>query len=139
MLDELEDIHRNRKVRKAIGDALFTDRGPKLLNVAIEENQGHRSRAVEIKMSAARPSSLLEMQVDDTVAYIRTRHRAVLRELKNVAERKGTIDSVLAPVVRKLKEYKRVSDYADLVIQDLDQAKWSLQNRKELISIERRI
>jgi len=137
-LDEMETIHRSRMVRSLKTKSLFGVGGAQKIAEVIQQNQANRSRVVEIKLGALRRRMLLEERLELTATYLRVKYSNNLSEYRTVGERSSVIDSLLEPVNKLVSELSRVEEYADIVLEDMDKAGWSLKNLEDAMSIEMR-
>lgn len=133
-LVEIENMHITRNVRTLDADSIVREI-PKVIE-AIAQNQAVRSRIVEIKMKATRVSTKLKFKKETLINYLSVRYKEELRSQKGTqSERNALIQEVFSFTTPSFTELQVLTDFCDLVINDIDQAAWSLKSIIDCLKI----
>lgn len=127
-------MHITRKVRNLSSDDIM--RNITSLVDALIQNQGVRSRIVEIKMMCTRTSTNLKFKIESLTNYIQVKYSKELKSLSGTqAERKSFVQETFnfaTPILTKLQV---LQDFCDVVINDIDQASWCLKSIIDCVKI----
>lgn len=133
-LTEIQDMHITRNVRTLHSDTIISEI-PKVIE-AIAQNQATRSRIVEIKMYCTRASTKLKFKKETLINYLNVKYRDELKSQKGTqAERNALVQEVFAFTSPTITELQVLQDFCDLVINDIDQAAWSLKSIIDCLKI----
>ena len=133
-LEEIQNMHIVRNIRSLHADTIVTEI-PKVIE-AIAQNQAFRSRIVEIKMYCTRAVTKLKFKKESLVNYLNVRYREELRAQKGTqADRNALVQEVFAFTNPTFTELQVLKDFCDLVINDIDQASWSLKSIIDCLKI----
>lgn len=124
---EVDQLHISRKVRELKTTELMQSFNKKFVTASLQ-NQAYRSRLVEIKMKCYRISAKLEEHLKAIRGHLKTTYPKTLMAYKTQADRNAAIDSVLEEPIKRLKKLSRSDAVIDMVINDIDQASWSLKS-----------
>lgn len=124
LMDEIEALHVSRQTLKWKASRIDS---PKLIE-AFAEASAFRSRIVGIRVLTARKLALLKGMLEGVTDHIWTVKGTFLaNSFGSKPEREKAIRLVLKSAYKKLRRYESLIDMADMVINDLDQAQWSLK------------
>lgn len=127
-IKELETLHATRKMRHLKTRELLQSFSHEATDISLQ-NSSFRSRAVEIKKKFYKLSSLLEEHLTNMKNYLATYYAETLSSCYRTQEmKKKALDYVLSDFERLSARYKLVSELSDLVIDDIDQAGWTIKN-----------
>lgn len=138
LLDEIERIHMTRKLRNLTPEQILKRTQFELMDANLQ-NSANRSRIVEIKMQATRKINLLWERAEKARKFINLQYRDRLKdEHRTIGERTNAVDTVLAPVQDVTNQLEQVTAMADLVIDDLDQAGYTLKRLGDVVMLSTR-
>ena len=133
-IKEIQNMHITRKVRNLSSDDIM--RNITSLVDALIQNQGVRSRIVEIKMMCTRTSTNLKFKIESLTNYIQVKYSKELKSLSGTqAERKSFVQETFnfaTPILTKLQV---LQDFCEVVINDIDQASWCLKSIIDCVKI----
>lgn len=135
-LNEMEAIHASRLVRRLQADAVFGNHSLKTIGEAMLQNQANRSRVVEIQVLALRRRMLVEKRLKRTRDYVLS---AYGRSFKGTVQDKNAMMSrIFDPALELIADFERIEEYASVILEDIDQARWVLQGLRASIDAEQR-
>jgi len=127
VIRELESLHSTRKFRSYEVKEVVSSMQKKLMEATVE-NSSFRSRCVELKMRCFKVSRLLEEHLGIMRDYLATKYADVLRnEFNTIKDRNAAVNTVLTDFTRLQHKLETAIKLADMVINDMDQAYWSIQ------------
>lgn len=132
-VEELENLHVSRDIRALNSRDLLQNSQAIALNNNIN-NQAVRSRCVEIKIRALKQLTVFENSRDLLKKYIPAKYSAALKGAASTAhERRDVIDHILFGVSDKIERMAHVVKLCDIIIDDCDQAGWTLNRINVLL------
>lgn len=132
--DEIERLHKTRGVRVLGAQALPT--GKKVADAAMRD-QSVRSRCVEIVMSVTRSRNYLAIQMDTVRSYLMAQYMQLLHDegIRTITEKREIINSMFSRADTCLHRLDTITQIADMVIKDVDQAGYALKHTVEALSV----
>ena len=131
--EELESLHARRDIRSLNSSSLLQSAQKVALDNNID-NQTVRSRCVEIKMRAMKQYVVFEKSKDLLRKYIPAKYGKMLKDTAStVHERREVVDYILNSVSDRMARMKHVVDLCDLIIDDCDQAGYTLMRINTLL------
>lgn len=123
--DEIEKLHKTRAVRVLGAQAVPS--GKRVADAAMRD-QAVRSRCVEITMQVTRQRNYLAIQMDVIRSYLMAQYMQLLGEygVRTITEKREIISSMFSKADTCLHRLDTITEIADLVIKDCDQAAWAL-------------
>lgn len=124
-IDEIENLHKTRGVRVLGAQAVPS--GKRVADAAMRD-QSVRSRCVEIVMQVTRRRNYLAIQMDVIRSYLTAQYMQLLGEsgARTITEKKEIVSSMFSRADTILHRLDTITEIADLVIKDTDQAAWAL-------------
>jgi hypothetical protein len=126
LLDEIQQLHASREIRSLTYHDIAKS-SQKVLIQASLQNQSYRSRVVEIKMIATRQYNIVEEHKDKLTRYIFATYKSSIT-FKTKGERDQYVEHLLEPANSLLSRLSSISEIADMIITDIDQAAWTIKN-----------
>jgi hypothetical protein len=126
-IEEIQRMHKTRSIRVLGATAAPT--GKKIADAAMRD-QSVRSRCVEICMEITRNRNQLAIAMNTVSTYVNAEYGSLLADngVRAVTERRSIVESLFGPAQRTLDELDTITEIADLVIKDVDQASWSIKS-----------
>jgi hypothetical protein len=125
-LQELESLHARRDIRALNSTALLQSSQKIALDNNID-NQAVRSRCVEVKIRALRTLVAYQKTHKFLKNYIPAKFASLLKDMGGTAaERKAILEYVLNDITDLIERLEHVVNIADIIIEDCDQAGWTL-------------
>lgn len=136
-ITELSDLHKSRSTRLLSSSGFPT--GKKVAAAASKEI-AVRSRAVEICIEIARNRNWLNISMSTMKNRIEVEHSTFLGSIgvRGVTERKSIAQSVMARAQKVLDQLDTITEIADLVISDIDQAGYALKHIVDSLQVATR-
>lgn len=123
--DEIKMLHRRRKIHTlSIGSPTF---GRELSGAAIEET-AIRHRYTEIMGMCVEGNETLKSVLESLERYIMSSFSENLKFLKTKEERRGMIQSILAPFYKYLNQTDTIIKILRLHIEDIDKTGYTVTN-----------
>lgn len=125
-IEEIQRLHSVRSTRVLGATAAPT--GLKIADAAMRD-QSSRSRCVEICMIIARERNHLAITMNTVQSYIEVEYNSLLQEcgIKTISEKRNIIVSLFGAAQRKLDRLDTIPEIANMVIDDVDKASWTLK------------
>lgn len=134
LVNEIKSLHITRSVRTLTPEDVIKDSNRVI--TALINNQVTRSRIVEIKMSVSNLDIRIKSKVENLEKYLLTQYATELQKMKlTQAERKNYIQSLFDFTNVVTSNIEVVQKFADLVIDDIDQASWALKSIIDCLKI----
>lgn len=126
-IDEIQTLHRTRSTR--VLGAQSAPSGKKIADAAMRD-QSTRSRCVEISMEVVRQRNHLAIVMNTVQSYILTEYGRLLYELgfTAVKTKEEAVLSLFGAGTRKIQELDTITEIANMVINDVDQASWAIKS-----------
>lgn len=136
-LAEVKRMHATRRIRSLNTSSLLQNSVVELSTAQLQ-NQAYRSRCVEIKMTLLHAAHELANLINNCQLYIGNRYSAQLMAQfpKAKADRSDYVAGFTAGAHRALDQINSVIGLIDLVIQDMDQARWALKGLQDAINMQ---
>jgi hypothetical protein len=133
-IDEIERLHKTRGVRVLGAQAMPS--GKRVADAAMRD-QGVRSRCVEIVMQVTRSRNYLAIQMDVVRSYVMAQYMQLLGEsgARTITEKKEHVTSMFSKADTTLHRLDTITEIADLVIKDCDQAAWALSKTVSALEV----
>lgn len=134
LVNEIKSLHITRSVRSLTPEDVIKDSNRVI--TALINNQVTRSRIVEIKMSVSNLDIRIKSKVETLEKYLLTQYASELQKMKlTQTERKNYIQSLFDFTDTVKSNIDVVQRFADLVIDDIDQASWALKSIIDCLKI----
>lgn len=131
--EELESLHARRDIRSLNSTALLQSAQKVALDNNMD-NQTVRSRCVEIKVRALKQFVVFEKSRDLLRKYIPAKYGSFLKKTASTAhERREVVDYLLFNIADRMNRMKHIVDLCDIIIDDCDQAGWTLNRINTLL------
>ena len=126
-VQEIKDLHKTRTIR--VLGVQAAPSGKKIADASMKD-QAVRSRCVEICMDIASKRNSLAIAMDTVKSHVSAEYQTVLVDMgvRTIADRNAAIDSLFGPAHRILMRLDTITQIADLVIHDVDQAGFALKH-----------
>ncbi len=136
-INEIERLHKTRGVRVLGAQAMPS--GKRIADAAMRD-QSARSRCVEIVMQVTRSRNYLAIQMDVIRSYITAQYMQLLAEsgARTITEKKEVVTSMFSKSDTVLHRLDTITEIADLVIKDIDQAAWAIARTTTALEIATR-
>lgn len=133
-INEIQSMHITRKVSKLNSEDIL--KNVSTLIDALTQNQGVRSRVVEIKMMCTRVSTNIKFRIESLTNYIQVKYMKELKTMSGTqAERKAFVQETFQFTNPTLSRLQVLADFCDIVINDIDQASWCLKSIIDCVKI----
>lgn len=127
MLTELSNMHSTRYARKLSTSQVLRSAQRELIEASLQ-NQSFRSRCVEIQVRCFRVQSMLKNRTENMLGYLLTKYADILSDNFRTKDDKVSYVKVqLHPCYFHVEQLSRVTSVADMIVEDLDKAQWSLK------------
>jgi hypothetical protein len=136
LIEELKTLHATRYVRILTRQEVMHHQQSKIIRAQLQ-NQAHRSRAVEIKMGCFDTHAELNKHVRALKKYLALRYANYFQGVA-VRQRDLAIDYIMEPANKVLSDLDNVCKIADLLIGDIDEAKWAIQGVLKTLELSTR-
>lgn len=130
LVNELELMHKTRKSR----DLYLKNPDVHKIIAATMQGTAFRSRCVEIMVTVQRAHRLLLAATERIETHAMTTYRDYI-PVKSVADRRAYVRNIFQAAHYKLADYERIIDMAKLLIDDIDQAYWSLKQAVDALAL----
>jgi hypothetical protein len=128
VVTEIQGLHINRRGLQLTVKEVIHQFQSKLLD-AILHAQANRSRIVQLKMEAFRIHARLDKHCGLIKQHLKSQYSTQLNHMGGTAaDRESILSTILEPALAHIKDLKVVIDIADIAINDLDQAGWSIKS-----------
>ena len=127
---EIEDLHGRRIVRKYSTKMM----GMKTLYKCSLQEQAFRSRVIEILVTISRLRNQLELAYEGTVKHILSSYYDEI-PVKTQYGKESWVKSKLSKVASRINEFTTLTDNANLIIDDIDKASWTLKRQVDLATV----
>jgi hypothetical protein len=135
MAKEITGLHATRHIRHMDYESLLSNQQKGLIEANLQ-NAAFRSQAIAIKMTVLKITTVAGGILSDLRNYLAHRHSGALRQqATTVAERAAIINSWIGKYASLPSEANYISELADLLINDLDQAGWTLRRINDVIAL----
>lgn len=133
-IDELKRLHSTRSVR--VLGAQSAPSGRKVADAAMRD-QSVRSRCVEISMEITHSRNYLSIAMLTVKSHINATYGGVLLDagIRSITERRSMVESLFGKAERTLDSLDTITEIADMVIKDVDQASFSIKHTVEALSV----
>jgi hypothetical protein len=129
-------LHQSRNIRTLVN--FREDKTSKFVDEVIHSNlidQGQRSRLAEILIQCTRASCALSDALKLFKEYAIIRYDPYLNKIKTKGERSSFIDVCLSEMTEYINDCELVINLAKIVINDIDQAGWTLTRTINALSL----
>jgi hypothetical protein len=137
LFDEIERMHMQRAIRRVTVSEILAQAQKNLIE-AVLQNQAYRSRCVEIQMQCQRKQGKLDKRFGILRNYLLLTYATELGTLRTQAERHNVVDSALSAASSQSSDLNALSEFASLMIADLDQAGWAFQRMVAVLEMSTR-
>lgn len=123
-MDEIDQIHKGRGIR------FLAQSSPRFIESVVDaslQDQANRSRLTEIAMHCYKAENTLNEALTNLKTYLLMAYAADLGFIRTKDERLQVVNMALAPFQSFMAEVAKVRALANMVIDDVDKAAWSLQ------------
>lgn len=133
-IDEIQRLHKTRSIR--VLGAQAAPSGKKVAMAAMGD-QATRSRCVEICMEVTRSRNHLAITMNTVQSYLGAEYGQLLgtHGVRAITEKRSIITSLFGAAQRKLEELDTITEIADMVIKDCDQASFTLKHTVEALTV----
>lgn len=133
-IDEIQQLHRTRSIR--VLGAQAAPSGKKVADAAMRD-QSTRSRCVEICMDVTRSRNHLAITMNTVQSYLGAEYSQLLSDngVRAVTEKRSIVESLFGAAQRRLQELDSITEIADMVIKDVDQASFSIKHTVEALTV----
>ena len=133
-IDEIQALHKTRSIR-----VLGIQSAPsgKTLADASMKDQAVRSRCVELCMNVVRNRNYLAITMNTVSSYLNAEYSQFMTGLgvRTISDRRELVESLFGGAQRMLDRLDTITEIADMVIKDTDQAAWSLKTSVTALEI----
>ena len=133
-LAEIQDLHKQLEIRRLTAKSLRRGQQKKLLEANLQ-NQSYRSRIIELLVQSRQFHANLEREYKLTRDYLLQRYPDQFAEYRTKEERMRSLDTLFEPVVDLLGQYTNLHATAELIIDDLDKASWSIKSTLDILNL----
>lgn len=132
---EISSLHATRRIRSLESSDILASQQKQLIDATLQ-NQAFRSRAVEIKMQMLKISLTGHEHLSILINYMLATHKEELKsEAASITDRKSIVNNWLRSEWVLLNEVDNVVALCDLLIEDCDQAGWSLKRITDTLAL----
>lgn len=130
LVNELETMHKSRKTRDL---HLKTPDVHKIIAAGLQ-GSAYRSRCVEIMVTVQKANRLLNAATDRIETHTSTTYCDYIPG-RSIGDRKAYIKNLFQLAHYKIADYERIIEMARLLIDDIDQASWTLRHTLDAIKL----
>lgn len=133
-IKEIQTLHVTRTVRLLHSDEIRENNN--MVIDALINNQVTRSRIVEIKLNVSNLDIRIKARIEALTNYLMLTYAEDLKKnYKTQTERKSVVNSMFDFTNKLCAEIETVQKFADLIINDIDQAAWTLKSIIDCLKI----
>lgn len=132
--DEITLLHAARITRSVKYKGLMQS-SQKVLIESILQTQANRSRVVEIQMQCSSIAGRMSDAQSGLKDYLSSTYNEQLKEYRTIKEKDALLNRVFEDAIKLIKSLNAVIELSQYLVEDLDQAGFSLMNIRKVLEI----